>query len=165
VSEPYLSEIRIMAFNFPPRGWAQCNGQLLPISQNQALFALLGTTYGGDGQVTFGVPNLQARTPIHMGPGYSLAGSGGDTEHPLIIPEVPVHTHTVYGTTTDGDSPIPTGNYLGAADNLYGAPTSTVALQQDTVTVAGGGQPHPNVQPYLVLNFCIALTGMVPSRN
>jgi microcystin-dependent protein len=165
VSVPFLSEIKLMAFGFPPKGWAQCNGQLLPINQNQALFSLLGTTYGGDGRITFGLPNLQGRTAIHFGNGYGLGQSGGEQAHTVTIGETPVHTHTAMGTTTTGDSPISTGNYLGGADNLYAPLANTTPIQPTTVANAGGSQPHDNMQPYLVLNFCIALQGLFPSQN
>jgi microcystin-dependent protein len=154
LSTPYISEIKIMSFGFAPKGWAQCNGQLLPINQNQALFSLLGTTYGGDGRTTFGLPNLQGRTAIHMGGGNFLGSNGGEQ----------AHTHAAYGTTTDGDSPIPAGNYLGAADNMYAPLANGTPLSPTTVTSVGG-QAHDNMQPYLVLNFCIALTGLFPSQN
>jgi microcystin-dependent protein len=165
MSVPFISEIRIMSFGFPPRGWAQCNGQLLPINQYQALFSLLGTTYGGDGRTTFGLPNLQARTAIHVGGGQGLGQSGGEPGHLLTIAETPgQHAHAAAASTTAGDSPIPAGNYLGAADNLYGPLADTTPLPAATVANAGG-QPHNNMQPYLVLNFCIALQGAYPSRN
>ena len=162
---PFLSEIRIMSFGFAPRGWAQCNGQLLPINQNQALFSLLGTTYGGDGRTTFGLPNLQSRTAIHRGAGFSLGQSGGEQTHVLTVGEEPTHTHTATGTTTAGDSPIPTGNYLGAADNMYAPLANATTLHPTTVSNAGGSQPHDNMQPYLVLNACIALQGAFPTQN
>jgi len=165
VSQPFLSEIKIMSFGFPPRGWAQCNGQLLPINQNQALFSLLGTTYGGDGRTTFGVPNLQGRTPVHPGNGIALGQLGGEAAHALSVVEMPPHTHGAYATTTPGDSPIPGGNLLGEADNLYGTLANPVALQASTVSTSGGGQPHNNLQPYLVLNFCIALQGVFPTKS
>jgi microcystin-dependent protein len=160
-----LSEIRIMSFGFAPKGWAQCNGQLMPISQNQALFSLLGTTYGGDGRINFGLPNLQARAPMHLGNGHTLGELGGEQAHTLSISEIPVHTHTAVATTTLGDSPIPTGNYLGGADNMYGPATTLTSLLPATVGNTGGSQPHNNMQPYLVLNFCIALQGIFPSQN
>jgi microcystin-dependent protein len=165
VGTPYMSEIKIMSFSFAPKGWAQCNGQLLPINQNQALFSLLGTTYGGDGRTTFGLPNLQGRVPIHMGNGFVEGNLGGEQAHVVTIGETPMHVHTAYGTATDGDSPIPAGNYLGAADNMYAPLANPVPLTPATVTNAGGSQPHNNMQPYLVLNFCIALQGIFPSQN
>jgi microcystin-dependent protein len=165
VATPYLSEIRIMSFNFAPTGWAQCTGTLLPINQNQALFSLLGTYYGGDGRTTFALPNLAGRTPIHMSPQYLIGQQAGEVAHTLTTGEVPLHTHAVMGTPTDGDSPIADGNYLGAADNMYGPLTNPAAIQPSTVTNAGGSQPHLNMQPYMVLNFCIALLGAYPSQN
>jgi len=165
VTSPFLSEIRIMSFGFAPKGWAQCNGQLLPINQNQALFALLGTTYGGDGRNTFGLPNLQGRAPIHVGSGYGIGQFGGELNHTLTLAEAPSHTHAVLGTTSTGDSPIPSGNYLGAADEVYGPLTNPVSIQAATVTGTTGGQPHNNQQPYLVLNFCIAIQGIFPTQN
>ena len=165
MSTPYLSEIKLMSFNFAPKGWALCNGQLLPINQNQALFSLIGTTYGGDGRTTFGLPNLQGRTPNHMGNGFVLGEMGGETAHTLTISELPAHGHFAMATDTAGDSPIPTGNYLGQADNLYGAPANLTSLQPGTIAAVGGSQPHQNMQPYLVLSFCIALQGIFPSQN
>ncbi len=165
MSTPYLSEIRIMSFGYPPRGWAQCNGQLLPINQNQALFSLLGTSYGGDGRVTFGLPNLQARVPLHAGPGYAIGQLGGEQTHTLTTIETPVHTHPVAGSTAAGGSPIPAGNFLGAAENVYAPLASATTLTAQTVGNAGGSQPHDNTQPYLALNFCMALQGIFPSRN
>jgi microcystin-dependent protein len=165
VSEPFLAEIKIISWNFPAKGWAFCNGQLLPINQNQALFSVLGTTYGGDGRTTFGLPDLQGRTAIHVGGGHVVGERGGETAHTLNIAEVPTHIHTVVGTSTAGDSPIPTGNYLGAADNMYAAAANLTSIQPGTVAAAGGSQAHNNMQPYLVLNFCIALQGIFPSQN
>ena len=166
MSEPFLSEIKIMSFNFAPKGWALCNGQLLPINQNQALFSLLGTTYGGDGMQTFALPNLQGRVPLHMGNYLTLGQVGGEQAHTLTISEASLHTHTAVGASDNGDAPIPTGNYLGAANNFYtpmpGNPTS---LHPATVANVGGSQPHENMQPYLVLSFCIALQGIFPSQN
>jgi microcystin-dependent protein len=154
-----------MSFTFAPKGWALCNGQVLPINQNQALFALVGTTYGGDGITTFALPNLQARVPLHFSQDFALGQSGGEQTHTLTTSEVPAHTHSVTGTTAAGDSPVPTGNFLGAADGLYAPLTSPTTLTPATVGTAGGGQPHNNLQPYLVLNFCIALSGIFPSRS
>jgi microcystin-dependent protein len=165
VSEPFLSEIKIMSFGFAPKGWALCNGQLLPINQNQALFSLLGTTYGGDGRVNFGLPDLQGRTAMHMGSGHTLGERGGEQAHTLSISEIPTHTHTANGTSTAGSSPIPTGNYLGKADNMYGPATSLTSLQPGTVAAVGGSQAHLNMQPFLTLNFCIALQGIFPSQT
>jgi microcystin-dependent protein len=154
-----------MSFGFAPKGWAQCNGQLLPINQNQALFSLLGTMYGGDGRVNFGLPNLQGRIPVHIGNGFTQGNLGGEQAHVVTIGEFPLHTHTAYGTSTDGDSPIPASNYLGGADNMYAALASPVSLNPQTVSNVGGSQPHNNMQPFLTLNFCIALQGIFPSQN
>jgi microcystin-dependent protein len=165
VTTPYLCEIRIMSFGFAPKGWAQCNGQLLPINQNQALFSLLGTTYGGDGRINFALPNLQGRAPLHMAGGYSLGQPGGEAAHALTIGEVPTHTHTAVGTPTSGDSPIADANYLGSADNVYGPAVNLVNLNPASVSSTGGGEAHENMQPYLVLNFCIALQGIFPTQN
>lgn len=165
MSDPFLGEIKIMSFSFAPKGWALCNGQILQISQNQALFALLGTTYGGDGRVTFGLPNLQGRTPNHVGTGFALGQAAGEQTHTLIVNETPPHTHAAYGSASAADSPIPAQNYLGTADNTYGPPTHLTAIHPSTVGIGGGSQPHDNMQPYLVLNFCIALTGIFPAQN
>ena len=162
---PYLSEIRIMSFGFAPKGWAQCNGQLLPISQNQGLFSLLGTTYGGDGRTTFGLPNLASRTPLHRDNAHPIGAQGGEQSHTLNIGELPIHTHMAVASATAGDSPIPTNNYLGAADNFYAPLANPTSLPPGTVGVVGGGQAHNNLQPYLVLNFCIALQGVFPTQN
>jgi microcystin-dependent protein len=169
VSTPFLSEIKIMSFGFAPKGWAQCNGQLLPINQNQALFSILGTTYGGDGRTTFGLPNLQGRTPVHFGGGgINLGELGGEAAHTLNVTEMPAHGHMANATSSVGNDPIPAGNLLAEADNLY-APlgnTGVTTLSPGTVsTTPGGGQPHNNLQPYLVLNFCIALQGIFPSQT
>jgi microcystin-dependent protein len=165
VSDPFLSEIRLMSFGFAPRGWAFCNGQIMAISQNQALFELIGNTYGGDGQSTFALPNLQARIPMHLGNGHNLAEAGGEQAHTLTLAETPTHSHQAYGTTTAGDSPIPAGNYLGGASNMYGPLTNPTTLDPSTVASNSGGQAHINMQPYMVLNFCIAITGVFPSRG
>jgi microcystin-dependent protein len=165
MSEPFLSEIKIMSFGFPPKGWALCNGQLLPINQNQALFSLLGTTYGGDGRVNFGLPNLQARTPMHMGQSHTLGERGGEQTHTLSISELPTHAHVTQGSNNGGDNVIPTGNVFGTVAGLYGAPPSLTALSPTTVGSAGGSQPHQNMQPYLTLSFCIALQGIFPSQT
>jgi len=166
MSEPFLSEIKIMSFNFAPKGWALCNGQILPINQNQALFALLGTTYGGNGQTTFALPNLQGRVPLHMGGGYTIGQNAGTQAYSLNIAELPGHTHTVAASSVaNGGVANPNGKFLGGGNNVYHAPQSPTALNAGSVATAGGSQPHENMAPYLVLNFCIALQGIFPSRN
>ena len=162
---PFLGEIRIMSFNFPPKGWALCVGTLLPISQNQPLFSLLGTTYGGNGTTNFALPDLQGRASVHMGNGFTIGQRAGEPAHTLMPSEAPWHTHNVVGTTSAGDAPFATGNYLGAAANVYGPLANTASLQPATVTNTGGSQSHENMQPYLVLSFCIALQGIFPSQN
>lgn len=166
MAEPFLSEIRIMSFGFAPRSWAQCNGQLLPINQNQALFSLLGTTFGGDGRVNFALPNLQGRTPIHVGQGHTLGEQGGEQAHTLSIAEIPTHTHVANATNTAGTAIIPAGNLLaGSPNQLYIQPQNLVALNAGTLANVGGSQAHLNMQPFLTLNFCIALQGIFPSPN
>jgi microcystin-dependent protein len=167
MSEPFLSEIRVMSFTFAPRGWAQCNGQLLPINQNQALFSLLGTTYGGDGRVNFALPDLRARTPIHVGSSHTLGERAGEQAHTLTIAELPTHTHVLNATSDPGTALIP-GNDLLAKSNLpaYGAPdANNVAMAASAIGSVGGSQAHLNMQPFLTLNFCIALQGIFPSPN
>jgi len=164
MAEPFLSEIRIMSFNFPPKGWAFCNGQLLPINQNQALFSLLGTTFGGNGVVNFALPDNRGRTPIHVGSGHTLGERGGEQAHTLTIPEIPTHTHFVNATTATGNSPLPTSNLLAdSPSQLYSAPQSLTTLSPGTITNTGGSQAHLNMQPFLTLSFCIALQGIFPS--
>lgn len=163
MAEPFLAEIRMMSFNFAPKGWALCNGQLLPINQNQALFSLLGTTFGGDGRVNFALPDLRGRTSIHVGSGHSLGERGGATAHTLSVAELPTHTHMVRASSSDADSPVPQGAVFASANNLYTSPTDLVALPTGTVKNVGGSQAHLNQQPFLTLSFCIALQGIFPS--
>jgi microcystin-dependent protein len=166
MAEPFLAEIRLMSFNFAPKGWALANGQLLPINQNQALFSLLGTNYGGDGRVNFGLPDLQGRTPIHTGSGHTLAERGGEQAHTLSIAETPTHTHAATGTNTNGTAIIPKDNLLaGSSPQLYTTPQNLSALNAATIATVGGSQAHLNMQPFLVLNFCIALQGIFPSQT
>lgn len=170
--DPFVAEIRIFPFNFAPRGWAWCNGQLLPISQNTALFSLLGTTYGGDGRSTFALPDLQGRAPMHpgQGPGLSLhdlGETGGAETVALLESEIPAHTHQVRWSDLDGDLPLPgpvraLGNSSGGL--AYGTGTDAVLAGQ-ALAPAGGGQPHNNLQPYLTFYFCIALQGVYPPRT
>ena len=166
MAEPFLSEIRIMSFSFPPKGWAFCDGQLMPINQNQALFSLLGTTYGGDGRVNFGLPDLRSRVPIHMGSGHTLGERGGEQAHTLSISEIPTHTHVLNGTTaTSNPQPVPVNSYLAPTASMYGAPAALTSLQPASLANTGGSQAHLNMQPFLVLSFCIALQGIFPSPN
>ncbi|HEY0314618.1 MAG TPA: tail fiber protein [Allosphingosinicella sp.] len=166
MSEPFLSEIRMMSFVFAPKGWAQCNGQLLPINQNQALFSLLGTTYGGDGRVNFALPDVRGSVPMHMGSGHTLGERGGEPAHTLSMSEMPAHTHVLNGANKDATLPVPTGNLLGGFSSGYRAPgANLVTLLAGTVSNTGGSQAHNNMSPYLVVNFCIALQGIFPSQN
>jgi microcystin-dependent protein len=165
VAEPFLSEIRIMSFNFPPKGWALCNGQFLPINQNQALFSLLGTTYGGNGQTTFALPDLRSRVPIHFGAGFTLGQAGGEQAHTLTMAELPTHTHAARATSDDANASLPGGNILATAANAYAAAAALTTVQPGTVTNVGGSQAHTNLQPFLGLTFCIALQGIFPSQN
>src|SRR5258708_37200609 len=145
MAEPFLSEIRIMSFGFPPKGWALCDGQLLPINQNQALFSLLGTTYGGDGRVNFGLPNLQGRIPMHMGGSHTLGERGGEQAHTLSISEIPTHTHTLVAQAANADTPSREADVFASANNVYGAAANLVSLLPTTVTNVGGGQGHPKM--------------------
>ena len=165
MAEPFLSEIRIMSFVFAPRGWALANGQLLPIQQNQGLFSLLGTTFGGDGRVNFALPNLQGRTPIHVGDGHTLGERGGEQSHTLSIAEIPTHTHVLQGSTTNAATPVATSNLLAAANNIYAVPANLVSMSPSAVTNTGGSQAHLNMQPFLTLSFCVALQGIFPSAT
>lgn len=167
MAEPFLSEIRIMSFVFAPKGWALCNGQLLPINQNQALFSLLGTTFGGDGRVNFALPDLRGQTPIHVGSGHTLGERGGEQAHTLSIAELPTHTHVLNATSNDGTALIPAGNLLAKAApaNPYIAPQNLAAMNAASVANVGGSQAHLNMQPFLTLSFCIALQGIFPSPN
>lgn len=164
MAEPFLAEIRIMSFSFPPKGWALCNGQLLPINQNQALFSLLGTTFGGDGRVNFALPDLRARAPIHVGSGHTLGERGGEQAHTLSISEIPTHTHVAAASSAaTGGNASPTGRFLGGGNNVYHSPSSPTTLNAGTVANTGGSQAHLNMQPFLTLSYCIALQGIFPS--
>jgi microcystin-dependent protein len=168
VAEPFLSEIRLMSFVFPPKGWALCDGQLLPINQNQALFSLLGTTFGGDGRVNFALPDLRSRVPIHVGSGHTLGERGGEQAHTLSIAELPQHAHAWNAKSSPATTAIPdTSSVLAAStgDNAWGPASNLVAMSPGTIQNTGGSQPHLNMQPFLVLSFCIALQGIFPSQN
>lgn len=167
MAEPFLSEIRLMSFQFAPKGWALCNGQLLPINQNQALFSLLGTTFGGDGRINFALPDLRGRTPIHVGSGHLLGERGGEQAHTLSIAELPTHTHVLNASSNNGTGLVASGNLL-ATSNIpaYLAPDANlVAMNPATVANVGGSQAHLNMQPFLTLTFSIALQGIFPSPN
>ena len=170
MSEPFLAEIRMVGFNFAPRGWAFCDGQILPINQNQSLYSLLGTTYGGDGRTSFALPDLRGRTPIHVGASngtlHTLGQKSGAESVTLSEAEMPRHRHVVQGSSVAVDSNDPTGNLLG--DNLgliYQQLFSLVSMDSAMIPSVGGGQAHNNMQPYIAVNFCIALRGLFPSRN
>jgi microcystin-dependent protein len=165
MAEPFLSEIRIVSFSFAPKGWALCNGQLLPINQNQALFALLGTTFGGDGRVNFALPDFRARTPIHAGKGHTLGERGGEAAHTVSIQELPTHTHVAMAQPATGTQLPPVNAFLAQASNVYRTADNLTALSPDTVGTIGGSQAHLNLQPFLALTFCIALQGIFPSQN
>ena len=164
---PYLGEIKIISWNFAPQGWAFCNGQLLPINQNQALFSILGTTYGGDGRTTFGLPDLRARVPIHTGSGHTLGERAGEAAHTLSMSEMPQHIHLAQASTNVGTALVPANGLVFGkrAAEIYHAPTNLAVLKQGTVTNVGGSQPHENRQPFLALNLIIALIGIFPSQN
>ncbi len=165
MAEQYISEIRLVAFNYPPKGWAFCNGQLLPINQYQALFSLIGTYYGGNGTTNFALPNLQGASPIHMGNGFSLGNAGGQATVTLNTSELPAHTHTAEGVSTIANLEPASGNAWAAATANPYAPSSNVAMGPGAVAQTGGSQPHNNMPPYLVMSYIIALQGIFPSRN
>jgi microcystin-dependent protein len=168
VSEPFLAEIRIFGFNFAPRGWAMCDGQLMPIYLNQSLYSLLGTTYGGDGRTTFALPELRGRTPIHVGAGHTHGQKSGEESHTLSTAEMPSHSHQAQATSSPANQGDPAAHVLAntapTGISVYGSgPAGDMGA--GTVATAGGGAAHENMQPFLALNFCIALQGTFPSRN
>lgn len=168
MSTPFLGEIRIVSFNYAPKGWALCNGQLLPINQNQALFSLFGTTYGGNGQTNFALPNLQGRVPIHFGNGFVQGQAAGQENTTLSITQLPTHTHIINAAnTTAGNVASPVNNFFSnsAPPQIYSNGSPSAIFQPTTVTLTGGSQPHNNMQPSLVLNIIVALQGIFPSRN
>ena len=172
MAQAYISEIRIFAFNFAPKYWALCNGQTLAIAQNQALFSLLGTNFGGNGTTTFQLPNLQGRVPMHWGNyfgggNYTIGQNGGEETHTLTIPEIPQHIHQVSASTTDATDGAPGPALLwakGASQNAFG-PAANSNQNSVAIKTTGGNQPHENRAPYLTVNFCICLNGIFPSRN
>lgn len=174
MSDPYIGEIRLFGFNFAPQGWAQCNGQLLAISQNTALFAILGVTYGGDGRTTFGLPNLQGQAPLSFGQGPGLSSrvlgqSGGEPSVTLITSEIAQHTHPAAASTNLGDQANPANSVwatgAGSRGQNFYASSADVAMSSQAIGPAGGSQPHNNLPPYLALNFCICLQGVFPPRS
>lgn len=176
MSSPFVAEIRIFPFNFAPKGWAFCNGQLLPISQNTALFSLLGTFYGGDGKSTFALPNLQGSSPMQQGQGpglslYVIGEVGGETSVSLLQSEIPAHSHAAQGVAgAGGQNPGPANtwsdaNQRGISQYASAANGGTVPMSPLATSISGGDQPHNNMMPYLALNFCIALQGIYPPRT
>ena len=165
MSDPFIGEIKLFSFNFAPKGWALCNGQLLPINQNQALFSLLGTMYGGDGRVTFALPDLRSRVPLHVGSGFSQGERAGEEAHTLNMSELPAHSHLISASSNPADVSDPTGAFWSdGAKSLFAANPDTT-LDPASVLTVGSSQPHGNMSPFLTLNFCIALTGIFPSQN
>lgn len=168
MSTPFIAQLLLASWNFVPKGYASCNGALLPINQNQALFSLLGTTFGGNGIQTFGLPNLQGRTPIGFGGQVQLGQSGGEDFHTLVSSEVPTHTHSLQGSGAGPGSASPASNVfatLTSSPQLYAGATTRVQTNSGSISNVGGSQPHENRQPFLVMNWLIALTGIFPSRN
>ncbi|CAN5802542.1 tail fiber protein [soil metagenome] len=170
MTQPFMGEIRFFSYDFPPRGWATCSGQLLSIQQNSALFSLLGTQYGGNGIQTFALPDLRSRVPMHRSPGVNPQGTVSGSENvTLLQSQVPPHTHNLMGTSAAGNARAPVGRTFSAdtSDNFdfYATGNPTTTLAPASIATAGGSQPHPNVQPYLTLNASIALQGIFPSRN
>ena len=166
MAQPYIGEIRIFAGNFAPAGWEFCAGQLMPISENDTLFALIGTTYGGDGQVTFGLPDLRSRIPMHMGNGYTLAQTGGAEAVTLNLAELPAHSHAPLATSTGANTANPANaNFAAWPDSPFAATAPSATMAADTLTVQGGSQPHENMPPFLAINFIISLFGIFPSQT
>lgn len=166
MSEPFLGEIKIIAWNYAPKGWAFCNGQFLPINQNQALFSLLGTMYGGNGQTTFALPDFRGKIPVHMGGGHTQGETAGQYAHTVTMSEMPAHNHFMQVTNNIGTTQNPGDFVLSkSVANSYGGFTELVAMNATSIGNVGGSQPHENKQPFLVLNFIIALQGIFPSQT
>lgn len=162
---PFLGELKLISWNYAPKGWAFANGQFLPINQNQALFSLFGTQYGGNGQTTFALPDMRGRTSIHMGAGFTIGQAGGEAAHTVSMSEMPAHTHFVNANSGNAGVPIAVGNFFAATASLYNPSNALTTLLPATVSNVGGSQAHENRQPYLVLNYIVALQGVFPSRN
>jgi microcystin-dependent protein len=165
MSEPFLGELKLQPWTYAPRGWALCNGQLLPINQNQPLFALLGTTYGGNGQTNFALPDLRGRVPIHIGGGFSQGQSFGEAAHTVTASEMPAHSHLIMANSATATDPIPANESLASSNNLYAPFGALTTISPGTIATVGGSQPHENRQPYIALNWMIALQGIFPSQN
>ena len=165
MSQPYIGQLLLAAFNFAPKNYALCNGQTMAINQNQALFSLLGTTYGGNGQTTFGLPNLQGRTPVGVGNGINYGEISGEEYHTLLSSEAPIHTHPLLAATSASTNRPPGAALAGGGANFFTSAVSLTAMSAATLASQGGSQPHENRQPFLVMNWCIALFGLFPSRN
>jgi microcystin-dependent protein len=167
MAAPFISEIRIFSFGYAPKGWAQCNGQLLPMNQNQALYALLGTTYGGNGTTNFALPDFRGRAAMHAGDNHTLGERGGEQAHTLTVSELPTHSHVVNATNSPASNPSPANNLLAQeSQNAYSAGgTANTAMSPAMIGQTGGSQAHMNMQPFRGLNFCIALMGYLPSQN
>ncbi|MGO0060369.1 phage tail protein [Brevibacillus fluminis] len=165
MSEPFVGEIRLFANNYAPRGWMFCEGQILQINQNQALYSLLGNVYGGDGITTFALPDYRGRVPIHVSPNIPLGTAQGEENHTLTINEMPQHTHQVNASSNLASTPLPGGNAWAAVDNTYDPASTMVQMNAGAIGITGGSKPHSNMQPYLVMNYAIAVQGIFPSRN
>jgi microcystin-dependent protein len=165
MSSPFIGEMRIVAFNFAPKGWALCNGQPMTIQQNKALFSIFGTTYGGDGTLNFNLPDLQGRTPIHVGNGYARGNAGGEVSHMLAAGELPTHNHLINATNVAGTSPSPSLTYFANSNVQPFRTDSGTTMSLDSIVGVGSSQPHNNMQPFLVVNIIVALVGIFPSSS